>query len=85
MTHHSRTTGQLAQAKWCIGALVCSQIVIVQCDERGDIDMADLKLKAEEHSKNLSALMVTYPSTHGVFEQTIKDICQLIHDHGGQV
>lgn len=61
------------------------KIVIVQCDERGDVNMEDLKAKAAEHSKNLSCLMVTYPSTHGVFEETIKEICDTIHGHGGQV
>ncbi len=59
--------------------------VTVGCSANGDIDVADLKTKAEQHSKNLAALMVTYPSTHGVFEETIVDICELIHSHGGQV
>lgn len=61
------------------------KVVVVACDQLGNIDMADLRQKAEKHSDNLSALMVTYPSTHGVFEETIQDICRLIHDHGGQV
>jgi glycine dehydrogenase len=61
------------------------QVVVVKTDERGNIDVADLKARAEEHSKNLAALMVTYPSTHGVFEAEIKDICATIHAHGGQV
>ncbi len=61
------------------------KVVIVKCDERGNIDLADLKAKAEQHSANLSALMVTYPSTHGVFEEDIKEICAAIHRHGGQV
>ncbi len=61
------------------------QIVVVKCDELGNIDVADLKAKAEEHSKNLSCLMVTYPSTHGVFEESIIEICDIIHQHGGQV
>lgn len=61
------------------------QIVVVKCDEAGNIDVADLKAKAEEHSKNLSCLMVTYPSTHGVFEESIIEICEIIHQHGGQV
>ena len=61
------------------------KVVIVKCDDQGNIDLADLKEKAETHSNELAALMVTYPSTHGVFEESIQDICQLIHDHGGQV
>lgn len=61
------------------------KVVIVKCDERGNIDVADLKAKAEQYSKDLSCLMVTYPSTHGVFEESIKDICAIIHEHGGQV
>ncbi|MFA0961903.1 aminomethyl-transferring glycine dehydrogenase [Roseivirga sp. BDSF3-8] len=61
------------------------KVVIVKCDERGNIDLEDLKEKAEKHSSNLSALMVTYPSTHGVFEEAIREICDLIHKHGGQV
>ena len=61
------------------------KVVIVQCDEKGNIDVSDLKAKAEEHSANLAALMVTYPSTHGVFEESIIEICDIIHQHGGQV
>jgi glycine dehydrogenase len=61
------------------------KVVVVGCDEFGNIDVTDLKQKAEYHRDNLSALMVTYPSTHGVFEEEIKDICQIIHDCGGQV
>jgi glycine dehydrogenase len=61
------------------------QVVVVKTDARGNIDVADLKAKAAEHSANLAALMVTYPSTHGVFEEAIKDICATIHTHGGQV
>jgi glycine dehydrogenase len=57
----------------------------VKCDESGNIDVDDLTEKTIEHSANLAALMVTYPSTHGVFESSIRDICQLIHQHGGQV
>jgi glycine dehydrogenase len=66
-------------------AMAGMQIVVVACDEKGNIDVADLKAKAEEHSKNLSCLMVTYPSTHGVFEESIIEICDTIHQHGGQV
>ncbi|WP_020604050.1 aminomethyl-transferring glycine dehydrogenase [Spirosoma spitsbergense] len=61
------------------------KVVIVKCDERGNIDINDLKAKAEQYSNDLSCLMVTYPSTHGVFEESIKEICALIHRHGGQV
>ena len=60
-------------------------VVVVRCDDEGNIDMDDLRKKAEENSELLSAIMVTYPSTHGVFESTIKEICDLIHEHGGQV
>lgn len=67
-------------------AAMCGfKIVIVACDEKGNIDMADMKKKVEEHAANLAGLMVTYPSTHGVFEETIKEICDLIHANGGQV
>jgi glycine dehydrogenase len=61
------------------------KVVIVKCDERGNIDVADLKAKAAQYSNDLSCLMVTYPSTHGVFEESIKEICATIHEHGGQV
>jgi len=61
------------------------KVVSVTCDHQGNIDLADLKAKAEKHSQNLAALMVTYPSTHGVFEEDIREICDTIHAHGGQV
>jgi glycine dehydrogenase len=61
------------------------EVVVVACDERGNIDVTDLKNKAEQHADRLSCLMVTYPSTHGVFETSIKDICDTIHRHGGKV
>ncbi len=61
------------------------RVVGVKCDDSGNIDVADLEARASEHAANLAALMVTYPSTHGVFEATIRDICDLIHTHGGQV
>lgn len=61
------------------------KVVVTKCDENGNIDVADLRAKAIEHSANLSCLMVTYPSTHGVFEESIIEICDLIHEHGGQV
>ncbi|SFU14444.1 aminomethyl-transferring glycine dehydrogenase [Mesorhizobium sp. YR577] len=60
-------------------------VVVVRCTEDGNVDMDDLKAKAAEHAGNLAALMITYPSTHGVFEEGIRDICALIHEHGGQV
>ncbi|MBN1447478.1 MAG: aminomethyl-transferring glycine dehydrogenase [Bacteroidetes bacterium] len=62
-----------------------SEVVIIGCDEQGNIDVDDLRAKAEQHRDTLSALMVTYPSTHGVFEKRIKESCQIIHDNGGQV
>ena len=65
--------------------MVGMKVVVVKCDQHGNVDFEDLKKKAEEHSNNLAALMVTYPSTHGVFEEKITDICELIHNHGGQV
>ena len=61
------------------------EVVVVQCDEQGNIDFDDLQDKTVKHSPQLAALMVTYPSTHGVFEAHMRDICQLIHQHGGQV
>lgn len=61
------------------------QVVIVACDEKGNIDLADLNAKAEKYKDNLAALLVTYPSTHGVFEEEIIEICDVIHQHGGQV
>ncbi len=60
-------------------------VVVVACDEQGNVDVADLKSKAEAHKNNLAALMITYPSTHGVFEVAVKDICAIVHEHGGQV
>ena len=61
------------------------QVVAVACDANGNIDVADLKAKAAEHANDLSAIMVTYPSTHGVYEELIKEICEIVHRHGGQV
>ena len=60
-------------------------VVVVACDAAGNVDVTDLNAKAEMHSKNLAALMITYPSTHGVFETAIEEICAAIHHHGGQV
>ncbi len=61
------------------------KVIGVKCDEKGNIDVADLAARTEEHRDNLAALMVTYPSTHGVFEETIRSICEIIHEAGGQV
>jgi glycine dehydrogenase len=61
------------------------KVIVVKCDEQGNIDLTDLKEKALAHKDNLAALMVTYPSTHGVFEEAIKDICDIVHEYGGQV
>ncbi|MEJ0089446.1 MAG: aminomethyl-transferring glycine dehydrogenase [Limisphaerales bacterium] len=61
------------------------KVVAVACDANGNIDVADLKIKAETHKADLSCLMITYPSTHGVFEETIREICEIIHANGGQV
>lgn len=61
------------------------QVVVVKCDDNGNIDVEDLKAKAEKHSENLSCLMITYPSTHGVFEESVIEITETIHSHGGQV
>ncbi len=67
-------------------AVMCGmKVVSVNCDRQGNIDLADLKAKAEKHAPHLAALMVTYPSTHGVFEESIQEICRLIHLYGGQV
>jgi glycine dehydrogenase len=65
--------------------MVGMQVVVVGCDVRGDVDVNDLRAKAEAHAKNLAAVMITYPSTHGVFEEHIGEICDIVHDHGGQV
>ncbi len=65
--------------------MVGMKVVAVACDESGNIDVADLEAKATKHADQLAALMVTYPSTHGVFEEEIAHICQIVHDHGGQV
>lgn len=61
------------------------KVVVAGCDSNGNVDLADLKKKAVENKENLSALMITYPSTHGVFEENIKEVCEVIHDNGGQV
>ncbi len=61
------------------------EVVVTKCDDNGNVDIDDLRAKAEQHSENLAALMVTYPSTHGVFEEGIVEICRIVHQHGGQV
>ncbi|MHB1687379.1 MAG: aminomethyl-transferring glycine dehydrogenase [Ignavibacteriaceae bacterium] len=61
------------------------KVVVVNCDENGNVELSDLKKKAELHKDNLAALMITYPSTHGVFEEDIQEICKVVHDNGGQV
>ena len=67
-------------------AVMCGlKVVAVKCDSEGNIDIDDLKTKAEKHGENLAALMVTYPSTHGVFEEGIQEICDIVHNNGGQV
>ena len=65
--------------------MVGMKVVVVDCDKEGNVDFEDLKKKAEQNSSNLASLMITYPSTHGVFEEKITEICELIHNHGGQV
>jgi glycine dehydrogenase len=65
--------------------MVGMQVVVTACDANGNVDMADLKAKCEQHSANLAAVMITYPSTHGVFETSVKELCALVHQHGGRV
>ena len=65
--------------------MVGMEVVVTKCDENGNVDINDLEAKAEKHSANLAALMVTYPSTHGVFEEQIRELCAIVHSHGGQV
>ncbi|WP_404462757.1 aminomethyl-transferring glycine dehydrogenase [Providencia rettgeri] len=61
------------------------EVVVVRCDDEGNIDLTDLREKAQQHSDDLSCVMVTYPSTHGVYEESIREVCEIIHQHGGQV
>jgi glycine dehydrogenase len=61
------------------------QVVVVACDAQGNVDLADLKAKADQHAAKLAAIMITYPSTHGVFEQNVREVCEIVHAHGGQV
>ena len=65
--------------------MVGMKVVVTACDTNGNVDLADLRAKAEQHSANLACVMVTYPSTHGVFEQGITELCEIVHAHGGQV
>jgi glycine dehydrogenase len=65
--------------------MVGLQVVVTRCDEQGNVDMADLKAKCEQYSEHLSAVMITYPSTHGVFETQVRQLCELVHQHGGRV
>jgi glycine dehydrogenase len=65
--------------------MVGMTVVVTQCDEMGNVDMADLKAKCEQYSAHLAAVMITYPSTHGVFETSVKELCALVHSHGGRV
>ncbi|NQW09771.1 MAG: aminomethyl-transferring glycine dehydrogenase [Alphaproteobacteria bacterium] len=66
-------------------AMAGMRVVVVVCDDHGNVDVDDLKAKAEAHAADLAALMITYPSTHGVFETRVKEICAIVHEHGGQV
>ena len=65
--------------------MVGMQVVVTQCDDNGNVDMADLQAQCEKHSANLACVMITYPSTHGVFETQVKELCALVHSHGGRV
>ncbi len=65
--------------------MVGMQVVVTKCDDNGNVDLADLKAKCEQHSGNIACVMITYPSTHGVFETQVKELCALIHSHGGRV
>ncbi|MBS0391670.1 MAG: aminomethyl-transferring glycine dehydrogenase [Proteobacteria bacterium] len=65
--------------------MVGMQVVVTRCDENGNVDMADLYAKCEQHSQDLACVMITYPSTHGVFETQVKELCQIVHQHGGRV
>ncbi|MBR1219882.1 aminomethyl-transferring glycine dehydrogenase [Bradyrhizobium sp. U87765 SZCCT0131] len=66
-------------------SMVGMDVVVVNCDARGDVEVEDLALKAKQHADRLAAVMITYPSTHGVFEEHIREICDIVHAHGGQV
>ncbi|MGY3571919.1 aminomethyl-transferring glycine dehydrogenase [Vibrio paucivorans] len=66
-------------------SMVSMKVVVVKCDDDGNIDMADLEAKIEKHKDNLSSIMITYPSTHGVYEEQVKEVCEMVHAAGGQV
>ncbi|HAS6306912.1 TPA: aminomethyl-transferring glycine dehydrogenase [Vibrio vulnificus] len=66
-------------------AMVSMKVVVVKCDENGNIDLVDLAAKIEKHQENLSSIMITYPSTHGVYEEQVKEVCEMVHTAGGQV
>jgi glycine dehydrogenase len=66
-------------------SMVGMEVVVVACDKRGDVDVNDLRVRADQHANDLAAVMITYPSTHGVFEEHIREICDIVHGHGGQV
>lgn len=65
--------------------MVSMKVVVVGCDEQGNIDVEDLKAKIALHRDNLSCIMITYPSTHGVYEEAVQEVCELVHEAGGQV
>ncbi|HOB67565.1 aminotransferase class V-fold PLP-dependent enzyme, partial [Ottowia sp.] len=65
--------------------MVGMKVVVTKCDDNGNVDLADLKVKCEQHADKLACIMITYPSTHGVFETHVKEVCQLVHQHGGRV
>ncbi len=65
--------------------MVGMQVVVTKCDDMGNVDLADLQAKCEQHSANLACVMITYPSTHGVFETSVKELCAMVHQHGGRV
>jgi glycine dehydrogenase len=65
--------------------MVGMQVVVTKCDDNGNVDLDDLRAKCEQHSARLAAVMITYPSTHGVFETQVKQLCELVHQHGGRV
>ncbi|MCV5264355.1 aminotransferase class V-fold PLP-dependent enzyme, partial [Escherichia coli] len=66
-------------------SMVSMKVVVVKCDEEGNIDIDDLAAKIEKHKDNLSSIMITYPSTHGVYEEKVKEVCEMVHAAGGQV